>query len=256
MQTFTQRAKDSLARRTQPIRAQLTRSWIFLGHECLVVIRNGRRSEIGSFVISDAILAQITQAYELSTVIEAEPATAGPSWNSADLTAPVYAKLNAHHVFRDGVELLAQIAHFAEVYDQQIRGIIKSPYRIVNIRAWSTLPDREDFGPTAWHTDGFGLGHMKAMIYLQPLDTEHGGIAILGRDLINGSAGTCVIFDNSSLRHRGLASSTTDRPVIEVTLQRLMKPPASKAPLVGTNNDRHMKRPTYAYKAEVPGMRT
>jgi len=100
------------------------------------------------------------------------------------------------------------------------KAYIKSPFVIVNTRAWSTKANSSKFGPSLMHNDGFEPGHMKIMVYLTPLNDEY-GYFMLEDDLINDHpAGTSICFLNSDIEHAAVPGNTYNRISIEVTLMR------------------------------------
>ena len=102
---------------------------------------------------------------------------------------------------------------------------IGSPFVIVNSRMWITHPSSERFGPNDFHKDGFEPGHMKCMIYLQPLTFESGYFVFKDKTnqdfaLINLPEGTAVLFKNSEITHSGIPGTLKPRISIEITIMR------------------------------------
>ncbi len=97
---------------------------------------------------------------------------------------------------------------------------VKSPFSILNTRAWVTKPGSVNVGPNAQHTDGFAAGHLKLMIYLTPLNDDFGKLAIENKLLTSASAGACIIFKNSDVPHNGIPGLKYPRICIEITLLR------------------------------------
>lgn len=104
---------------------------------------------------------------------------------------------------------------------------VKSPFVVVNTRMWSTLPGSEHFGPNDMHLDGFDSGHLKCMVYIQPLDEEHGHLVVRAKGsdvkVTNLPAGTAILFRNSDILHAGVPGTTHPRVAIEITLMRSME---------------------------------
>lgn len=95
-------------------------------------------------------------------------------------------------------------------------------FEITNVRAWESRPDT-NFGPTAWHADGFSSYVRKILLYLQPMNLRNGTLELYDRSgnkiLLNTTEASCILFDNSALLHRGRAStSNVLRKVIEVAI--------------------------------------
>lgn len=130
---------------------------------------------------------------------------------------------------------------------------VKSPFVIVNTRMWATLPSSERFGPNDMHLDGFAAGHLKCMIYLQPLDEEHGHLVVRskGGDLkvSNLPAGTAIMFRNSDILHSGVPGTIYPRAVIEVTLMRSIEDGDQYWP--GHFYGRHLESPLCASRLKA-----
>lgn len=165
-----------------------------------------------------------------------------------NFAADEYKTLNQNLIFRDfrGTESMAQIL-LAKIRDS-VGEFMKSEYRVVNIRGWETSSSSSAFGPSTWHFDGFPDGHIKIMIYLDGLGGPAGTIEIDGVGALEGPPGSCLIFQNSGVLHRAVRpEAVSRRPVLEVTLQRLLREPASDAPMIGSPNAQHLVTPWRAY---------
>lgn len=100
---------------------------------------------------------------------------------------------------------------------------VGSPFVFVNTRMWISHPLGDRFGPNALHLDGFEAGHLKVMVYLSPLDIEHGYLEVKDgeiRQIIGKPPGVAVLFRNSDLEHSGVPGTKFPRISIEVTLMR------------------------------------
>jgi len=102
---------------------------------------------------------------------------------------------------------------------------IGSPFIFVNTRIWKSKPNSKKFGPNDWHTDGFFPGHRKIMIYLTPLNDDHGTFEWKDSNknihrLNNEAPGKVVFFHNSDIAHQGVPGQTYERISVEVTLMR------------------------------------
>jgi hypothetical protein len=104
---------------------------------------------------------------------------------------------------------------------------IGHPFQVVNVRAWTTPPHSEAFGPSGWHTDGASHFVRKIMIYPRPLNPDNGSLELEGHDgerlLLNSPFPLAVLADVGDLKHRGVPPQVSDpelggRPAIEVTL--------------------------------------
>lgn len=99
-----------------------------------------------------------------------------------------------------------------------------SGWRVINLKSWSTRADTIQAGPNAWHVDGFPAGTYKLMIYLTPIGPAVGTTEVRYDDgssqILEGEAGTYLLFDPSVLWHRGIAPAEPgiERTHIEITL--------------------------------------
>lgn len=122
---------------------------------------------------------------------------------------------------------------------------IKCPFIFVNTRMWISKPSSQLTGPNQMHTDGFEAGHQKIMIYLSPMDAEHGYLKFEDQVILNSQAGQAILFDNSEYIHAGVPGTKNDRISIEVTIMHtfISGPQVSKGHFFG----RHLIDPVLAY---------
>jgi len=103
-----------------------------------------------------------------------------------------------------------------------IRSCLGHPFRIANMNCWGMMPSSDGFGSNAWHNDGFPPGMYKLLIYLNPPGRETGTSEVRLPDgsstIIEGPAGTWVLFNSTTLLHRGLPASSVERTIINVTI--------------------------------------
>ena len=129
---------------------------------------------------------------------------------------------------------------------------IGSPFVIVNSRMWITHPNSEKQGPNAFHVDEFLPGHLKCMIYISPLDAEHGFFQIKTdsgvQSINNHPSGTAILFKNSDITHAGIPGTKFPRISIEITLMRA----TVDYPQAWTGNfyGRHLIEPTIFHHIE------
>jgi hypothetical protein len=101
------------------------------------------------------------------------------------------------------------------------------PWRTLNLRCWKTRPGATEAGPNAWHRDGFPSTALKLMVYLTGADALLGTTEIELKDgsrrVIEGPEGTWVLFQNGGLLHRGIAPTTGERVILEITLGPALK---------------------------------
>ena len=111
--------------------------------------------------------------------------------------------------------------------ESDIKNYVKSPFTIVHLNAWKTKPKMKKYfdatgtqrGAYRAHNDGYPPGHIKCMIYLQPLDDFSGKIKVLDKLFESEKAGCAVMFDQN-LRHEAIAGNKNYRYVLELTILR------------------------------------
>ena len=101
-----------------------------------------------------------------------------------------------------------------------IIGDVKSPFSIVNTRARCIKPNMPKSGAYLNHTDMFLPGHLKIMVYLNPMNKDYGYLVVNENEIIDRPKGTCVLFRNSDIEHRGVHGKIYERFCLEVTIQR------------------------------------
>tara|TARA_B110000858_G_C17785825_1_gene467237 strand:+ start:1393 stop:2175 length:783 start_codon:yes stop_codon:yes gene_type:complete len=107
---------------------------------------------------------------------------------------------------------------------------LKSYFSVVNIRVWNNLPNGQTVvgrnnklrGSYREHKDGFPPGHVKVMIYLNPLDDEHGYFVTEHEMIKNKEPGLVINFKNSDILHKAVPGTKNNRYVLELTLQRTL----------------------------------
>ena len=196
-------------------------------------------------------MALLVNQFERSNRIESRCSTFGTDWVASNYEKRIYEKLNINHSYLDCSTWCQSIEILTTTHLQEIcKGTI-SPFFVVNVRAWESKADAQDFGPSAWHSDGMPRGHLKLMIYLDGLGNELGSLEIEGCKPIFGPPGLAVLFKNSDLNHRARPPAGVSlRPVIEVTLQRTLLASPGRKPLIGHNNDKHLKNPYIVYQSK------
>jgi hypothetical protein len=135
-----------------------------------------------------------------------------------------------------------------------------SNFSIVNLRAWKNLPNSrivmgkhkndgsaQERGPCKLHADGFPPGHIKCMIYLQPLNKEFGLFELDGKEINFDEPGNCIIFKNSEIMHRAIPGTKFDRFVIELTFMRTLFKVNELKYVQGKPDATHLSAPYFAY---------
>ncbi len=123
------------------------------------------------------------------------------------------------------------IKHFTKSLFPIIKRYLKSHFSIVNIRVWNNLPNGKMVigrgnvtrGTYRNHKDGFPPGHIKIMIYLNPLDDDHGYFIYDENIVKNKNPGLGIAFKNSDIWHRAVPGKAKNRRVIEYTILRTLK---------------------------------
>ena len=108
-----------------------------------------------------------------------------------------------------------------------IKKNIKSPCSIVNLRAWRSKPNSKatfhkgrERGAFRMHKDKMPPGHLKCMIYLNPLDDKHGKFQIEDQVFESDKPGISILFRNSDFDHQAISGNEYYRLVIEITIMR------------------------------------
>jgi hypothetical protein len=112
------------------------------------------------------------------------------------------------------------IQRLQKIIREAIKDDIISPFSIVNTRAWSISPGATKLGAYRNHNDGFLPGHLKIMVYLNPMNNDYGYLVVNENKITDQAAGTCVLFKNSDIEHRGVSGEMFERTCIEITIQR------------------------------------
>lgn len=221
----------------------------FETHERFVRVVYGTvREKYTTFILSETQLSDLWDAFAQAPRTDAMPRTKGMKYVSSNHPPDVYNSLNRDYIYLDCKDMDRPIQALLNVHSVEIERACGSPFCAVNVRAWETNSEANEFGPSAWHQDGFAPGHLKLMIYLEGLGGDLGSLELEGLGTIEGPSGLVVLFQNSDITHRAVPAKTGGRrPLIEVTLQRVLRRPASFLPQIGDNNDRHLSDPFLAY---------
>jgi hypothetical protein len=122
-----------------------------------------------------------------------------------------------------------QLRAMADLMSELERGItthVGGGWKVINLKSWSVRSDTVQHGPNAWHLDGFPVGTFKLMVYLTPIGPATGTTEVRFTDgssqILEGEAGTYLLFDPSMLWHRGVAPTDAgvERTHIEITIMR------------------------------------
>jgi hypothetical protein len=142
-----------------------------------------------------------------------------PDLNERDL-----GEINASHTFVAlGAEELALAEPLIEELRAPLEACLRAPFRVVNVRCWTTHTKAIATQTNDWHNDeGFPADVLKVMVYLSPASARTGTTAVaVGKDcrriIAEGPPGTFLIFKNYALTHRGVMPTEGERLIMEVT---------------------------------------
>lgn len=201
------------------------------------------------FQLSHRWLNHLKEAFYTLKIVGKKKTTAGPEWICDSGDRDYYHRMNQWFTWRDPIPLIPILSDVISEYNEPISQYVKSPFVIVNVEAFETLPTGNAYGPSEWHSDGYMAGHLKLMIYLNEMDEKSGSFQLEGSRIVRAPAGTVLIFKNSDVQHRGIRpSATTPRPVIQCTLFRTLIEPQGPRIIVPSNNDRHFISPFLGYQ--------
>ena len=130
--------------------------------------------------------------------------------------------------WRDGfrwLNLRGEAKHIEKIFESvasEIKACFGYPFRIVNVNGWGTKPSAVGLGANAWHSDGFPPGIYKLLFYLGPADKNKGSTEIRLPDgsskVVEGPAGTWLLFNSTAITHRGLPAISDERVIINATI--------------------------------------
>jgi hypothetical protein len=123
---------------------------------------------------------------------------------------------------------LHAVSDFLSEVAPAITAHLGTGWKVINLKSWSVRSDTVPQGPNAWHLDGFPIGTFKLMVYLTPIGPMTGTTEVRFADgsskVLEGEAGTYLLFDPSLLWHRGVAplSAGIERTHIEISIMRAL----------------------------------
>ncbi len=137
-----------------------------------------------------------------------------PKSVAAARTIHSFVNFNAQHRQR-----LSEIFSLLQAPIEKCLGI---PGRVLNLKAWWTLPGAKAIGMNEWHTDGMPNEICKLMVYPYGADMEAGTTQFRYPDgserHVDGPPGVFAIIKNSAISHRGIAAKREKRLVVELTI--------------------------------------
>ncbi len=181
------------------------------------------------------------------------------SWIYNKKDEDVYDQFNKTQHWYD-INMTPYLESFINKLFPTFKEYLGSNFSIVNMRAWKNLPNSgiaigknkndgspQERGPYKFHADGFPPGHIKCMIYLQPLNNEFGLLEIGGKKIEFNEPGYCIIFKNSDIQHRGIPGTKYDRYVIELTFLRTLFRVNELKYIKGKPDSMYLSAPYFAY---------
>jgi hypothetical protein len=115
-------------------------------------------------------------------------------------------------------------ALYSEANFQQLSSIIGYPFTILNCRFYLSTPHGQlGVGPQRFHTDGCPPGVVRAMWYLDDVDSENGPTEFIHpltqrETSIHCLRGSVLVFDANRLLHRGKPPISRTRRVVDLVL--------------------------------------
>jgi hypothetical protein len=115
---------------------------------------------------------------------------------------------------------------------EQIRPSAESclgaPLEVVNAKVQWMRPGVGQTGSNEWHVDGFPHQFFKVLVYLTPAEDRVGGTEVRlpdGRtEIVGGGMGEWILFNPSTLFHRGTSLPNQERITAELTVVRRLRP--------------------------------
>jgi hypothetical protein len=112
-----------------------------------------------------------------------------------------------------------KLSEVLQVIAPTIEEICGHHFRIVSSHIWSLNPGPHKY---QWHFDWWPVALKKLFIFPGGVDQNRGSTAFRlkngGEKIIEGPAGTWMIFENSCVEHKGYESLTEARPTIAISL--------------------------------------
>jgi len=227
-------------------------TFLFWSHESLVRLIHGQCADICEMRISDQLLERIKARVESSgrrTMRSiSEKSDSYPYFFTGSRDPKKVENWDENLIISDLHEHSLEddlILAIHEELRQKFSTAVNSPFAIVNTRMWTTKPGAHRFGPNAMHNDQFLPGHMKIMIYVTPMDDDHGYFMHEGGEVRHEERGWTLCFANSKILHSGVPGTTQNRTCLETTIQRSLmnRPQKRKSYFLG----RHYRNPFAVY---------
>jgi len=194
----------------------------FFFHEVLITLAYGIVEPYATFKISDnsvEALAEYLLNLQTVNISNLENHVHNNLWLSDYENPKKNLVLGENLIFFD-FKMNNLIRKLHKALRSQLATYIKSPFSIVNTKAWITKPGTDHIGPNERHTDKFAPGHVKVMIYLTPLTDDYGKFWIEGNFITSKEPGAGVVFRNSVVLHSGIPGLKYPRICLEITIFR------------------------------------
>lgn len=136
----------------------------------------------------------------------------------------------------------------------KIKDYLNSPFAIVNLRGWKSTPNAKatifngrERGAFRMHKDNMPPGHIKCMIYLNPLNEDYGKFQIDEEIFESEKPGLSLLFKNSDFDHQAISGSKYYRYLIELTIMKTFKNVDELKYYPGSPNSLYLKNAFFAY---------
>ena len=145
---------------------------------------------------------------------------ASPGYNTFTFSSEIENTIRKGSYFRSVSGTLADLLTTCVAQLRtSVAELLGTPWRICNVRVWTTPPATPHELMYKKHTDGYPTGLFKLMIYFTPMNRAHGGL-MMNEKLLEGPGGSWILFYNSILMHAGVPGLTELRASAEITLAR------------------------------------
>ena len=122
-------------------------------------------------------------------------------------------------------EQLALVKLICEELKPSIENYLGTGFRIINVKAFETLPGSYHFGPNKGHRDSLYPTHTyKVFLYLTPPNLKDGTTIVYpgsrgkGKVHVDGPTGTYLLFNPVTLQHCGIPPEQKIRAMLEIIL--------------------------------------
>ncbi len=173
--------------------------------------------------IPEDVVPKLFGFFDKSLVTTFDDTESNSGYFASVLPSAVVKRLNSENIYYGPpkAETCIDLSLFLKTVSTEVEFQLGYRWRVINVRAWETLP-KGSIGPNAWHADGFSQYVRKIMLYLQPPNASNGTIEFCDRAgktiILQSPCPVGLLFESSTLIHRGRPSATSARPMIEITI--------------------------------------